>query len=289
MNPLLFVFGAALGSFINVLAVRYDSKRFIFDAHSIGGRSHCPTCSNVLRWFELVPILSFLFQRGRCRRCKSRISVQYLIVELLAGLICVFVPWRISAMGGPASGGQFLISNYFYPALWVLVFLTLLLVVLIDKRLYIIPDEANIFLGFMGAVTTFFVALRGEIANTSFVGQYALIFGFPKNVWINHILAACAAGVIFALIIGITRGKGMGMGDLKLVIPLGLMFGWPDIILVIALSFVIGALYGACAIAAGKKNLKSALPFGPFLAFAAVIIFFWGQEVISWYMRALGV
>ena len=252
MNALLFIFGAALGSFINVLAVRYNPARFIFDARSIGGRSHCPQCSNVLRWFELVPIVSFLIQFGRCRRCGSRISFQYPLVEIVAGLICVFVPLRLfSLVQFPNSIFYFLFSIF-----WAASFLTLLLIVLIDKRLYIIPDEANIFLGFIGAVATFFVASRGELAHASFIGSFAPFFGFPENVWINHVFAAFAAGTLFALIIGITRGKGMGVGDLKLVIPLGLLFGWPDIIFVIALSFIIGAVYGLFSMMFGKKSLK---------------------------------
>lgn len=289
MNTLLFIFGAALGSFINVLAVRYDPRHFVFDASIIGGRSRCPQCKATLRWFELLPIVSFLFQRGRCLRCGCRISIQYPLVELFAGLICVFVPLRIqNIFFSPASGFQLPVSGFIFPALWILVFLTLLLIVLIDKRLYVIPDEANIFLGFMGVLITIFIAPHSGIAHNSFVGFYARVFGFPENVWINHIFAATIAGVFFASIIGITRGRGMGMGDLKLVIPLGLIFGWPDIAFIIGLGFIIGAVYGVSAIIVGKKNLKSAVPFGPFLASAAAIIFFWGSGVIDAYMRALG-
>ncbi len=285
MNALLFIFGAALGSFINVLGVRYDPERFILDTQSIGGRSRCPWCLNTLRWFELVPIISFLIQRGRCRRCGGRISLEYPLVEIAAGLICVFVPWRVSE--AQIFNFQFSISNYFPSILWILVFLTLLLIVLIDKRLYIIPDEASIFLGFLGAAITFLTALRGGSAS-SFIGSYAFFFGFPENIWINHVFAALAAGALFAFIIALTRGKGMGVGDLKLVIPLGFIFGWPDIVLIVALSFIIGAVYGIFAMALGKKSLKSAVPFGPFLVFASLIIFFWGQEAVGLYMRVLG-
>ncbi len=288
---MLFIFGAALGSFINVLAVRYDPQHFILDARSIGGRSHCPQCKKTLRWFELVPLLSFFLQRGRCRQCGCPISFQYPLVELFAGLICVLVPLRIASYFPCvfSSGHEPFAICYFLPALWVAVFLALLLIVLIDMKLYIIPDEANIFLGFMGVAVTAFIGLQGgSMTQSSFVGSYAQTFGSLGGVWMNHILAAALAGVLFALIIGITRGKGMGMGDLKLVVPLGLIFGWPDILIIIALSFVVGALYGVCAMTLGKKNLKSAVPFGPFLALASAIVFFWGYEVIDVYMRVLG-
>ena len=92
MGIILFFFGAAVGSFINVLATRYDPAAFLFSRRVIGGRSHCPGCGKTLRWFELIPLFSFLVQGGRCRRCKKRLSIQYLIVELLSGLIFVLVP-----------------------------------------------------------------------------------------------------------------------------------------------------------------------------------------------------
>ena len=278
----IFFFGAALGSFINVLAVRYDPEHFVFSPSIIGGRSHCPHCKKTLRWFELVPLLSFIFQLGRCRGCARRISFQYPLVEIAAGLICVFVPMRLHFL--------FLPSTFYLPLsiLWIAVFLTLLLIVLIDTRLYLIPDEANVFIGVAGFAITAFMALYSHGATGSFLGEYAHLFGFPENAWANHVLAALAAGFLFALIIGVTRGKGMGMGDLKLVVPLGLAFGWPDIFLVIALGFVIGAIYGIYAIVSRNKNFKSAVPFGPFLALGAALVFFFGYDVIRAYAHLFG-
>jgi len=87
----------------------------------------------------------------------------------------------------------------------------------------------------------------------------------------------------------VTRGKGMGMGDLKLVIPLGLIFGWPGIALTLMFAFVIGAVAGLIAIACGKNSMKGTLPFGPFLAIAAALVFFWGVPILGWYLSLLGV
>lgn len=100
----LFVFGLVIGSFLNVVSLRYDGGRFIFDPRVIGGRSHCPHCKKTLRWFELVPLASFLAQGGRCRSCKAKLSIQYPIVELLYGATFVLVPWRAAAFmaAGPA-------------------------------------------------------------------------------------------------------------------------------------------------------------------------------------------
>ncbi len=299
MNIALFVFGAALGSFINVLALRYDPERFILNPRIMGGRSRCPHCKKTLRWFELVPIFSFIFQRGRCRKCGVGISMQYPIVEIVSGLICVLVPMRLESIFSfgnsdwiPTFAGMTLGNAIFYfllSIIWVLIFLTLLLIVLIDLRLYIIPDEANIFLGFLGLLTIFFIESNGGAIHSSFLGAYAMLFGFPQNAWVNHILAALLGGGLFALIIGATRGRGMGVGDLKLIVPLGLIFGWPDILIVISLGFIIGAVFGVCAIVAGGKTLKSAVPFGPFLAIAAGLIFFFGYDLIQLYARLFGI
>ena len=148
---MLFIFGLVIGSFLNVVSLRYDGEHFIFDPRVIGGRSHCPHCKKTLRWFELVPLLSFLSQGGRCRRCKARLSIQYPIVELLYGATFVLVPWRAAAfmVHGPASS-----RTAFLPALWILVFSSLFLIALIDLRTGIIPDELNVTLGILAICLT---------------------------------------------------------------------------------------------------------------------------------------
>ena len=261
MLVILFAFGLAIGSFLNVVAMRYDGERFLFSTRLIGGRSQCNHCKKTLRWFELVPLVSFALQGGRCRRCKARLSIQYPIVELLSGIIFVSVPFAL----GVGTSVAIVIA-----ALWVAVFEALLVMTLIDIRLGIIPDEINIFLGVVGV---FLMIFSG--------GQESAAFG--------KIISALGAGIFFALLIAVTRGKGMGMGDLKLSIPLGLLFGWPDIILVLMAAFVIGAVVGMVAIARGTSSIKGTLPFGPFLALGAVTAFFWGAPIIGWYLSLLGV
>ncbi len=253
----LCVFGLAMGSFLNVVASRYDGERFLLSTKLIGGRSHCEQCGETLRWFELVPLFSFAAQGGRCRRCKARLSAQYPIVELLSGMIFVFVPLATSSIAAAA--------------LWIAVFEALLVMALIDIRLGIIPDEINIFLGVVGVLLLLIPAPLDAAAV------------IPK------IIAALGAGAFFALLIAVTRGKGMGMGDLKLAVPLGLLFGWPEIILVLMAAFVIGAAVGVIAIARGTNSMKGTLPFGPFLALGAVTAFFWGAPIIGWYLSLLGV
>jgi prepilin signal peptidase PulO-like enzyme (type II secretory pathway) len=260
---ILFIFGLVFGSFLNVVATRYDGEHFLFDAKMIGGRSHCEQCKKTLRWFELVPLASFVSQGGRCRRCKAQLSAQYPIVELISGIIFVAVPFFLGVDG--------LIASAFTVAIWIAVFEALLVMTLIDIRLGIIPDEINIFLGIAGVLLLLVPAPLDAAA--------VLV----------KIISALGAGAFFALLIAVTRGKGMGMGDLKLAIPLGLLFGWPEILLVLMAAFVIGAVVGVIAIACGKNSMKGTLPFGPFLALGAVTAFFWGAPIINWYLSLLGV
>jgi prepilin signal peptidase PulO-like enzyme (type II secretory pathway) len=249
---LLFFLGLALGSFLHVLASRYDPERFVLTRETLGGRSYCPGCQKTLTWYELIPLVSFLIQLGKCRSCDAKISWSYFLVELVSGLIVLFAP-----------------------PLWAAVFLILLLVTLIDIRLQMIPDELSVVL----------VALGIWITSTS---------GIETAVWTNHLGAAFGAAAFFGLLMLITRGRGpngesgMGFGDVKLVFGLGLLFGWPDTLLLVMLAFVVGAIVGLVFIASQSKNMKSALPFGPFLAISAAVVFFFGQSLIDVFLRLLG-
>jgi len=265
MLIILFAFGLAIGSFLNVVAMRYDGEHFLFSTKLIGGRSHCEGCKKTLRWFELVPLFSFVAQGGRCRRCTARLSIQYPIVELLSGIIFASVPLALGT-GVGITAPLILLAT-----LWIAVFEALLVMTLIDIRLGIIPDEINIFLAAAGVLLLLIPAPLDAVAVLA------------------RIIAALGAGAFFALLIAVTRGKGMGMGDLKLAIPLGLLFGWPEILLVLMAAFVIGAVMGVIAVARGTNSMKGTLPFGPFLALGAMTAFFWGAPIIGWYLSVLGV
>ena len=122
----IFLFGVAIGSFLNVVALRYDGEHFLFSEKQLGGRSHCPHCKKTLRWFELVPLVSFLIQGGRCRRCGISIGWRYPAVEMLSGIIFLAVPLHFSSLASPL--GFFSASLIGLSAIWVLVFELLLLV-----------------------------------------------------------------------------------------------------------------------------------------------------------------
>jgi prepilin signal peptidase PulO-like enzyme (type II secretory pathway) len=279
----LFIFGVAFGSFGYVLALRYDGDHFLLDPKVVGGRSYCPHCRKLLRWFELIPFVSFVIQGGQCRNCKARISFAYPVVELISGLLFVAVAARVQDFYGVTNDGFWILS-----VPWIAFFFALLLLSIIDIRLGIIPDEFIVFLCvcavcIAGLSTAYFGA-----ANSSFFGSYAVFFGLQGNIWMNRVAGTLFGMFFFGGLATLTRGKGMGMGDVKLAVPLGFLFGWPDILFLTAFAFVSGAALGLVYIATGKKTMKSVLPFGPFLAAGAVFIFFMGFGFMSWYFRAMG-
>lgn len=235
---------------MNVVALRYQVGGPIFNKSILTGRSHCPYCQRTLQWYELVPVFSFLIQFGKCRHCKHNLTWQYPIVELLSGLTFVFVPGFIEPV-----------------PIGILVVLTLILITLIDLRLLVIPDQLTGFLAVLGL---------------------AVIALFPAHQNITYKIIGAALGLaIFGLIILLTRGRGMGMGDLKLAGVLGLLFGWPKIILIASLAFVIGGIWAAILLLTKKKSLKDAIPFGPFLAIAAVVVILIGDKLINFYSQYL--
>ncbi|MEK7640791.1 MAG: prepilin peptidase [Patescibacteria group bacterium] len=239
-----FVLGAAFGSFLNVLAMRYEEDGQIFRNDIIRGRSRCSNCRKILSWYELVPILSFALQRGKCRDCEHSLSWQYPFVEILSGLIFVLVPM------------------YFYFApVWILIFLTLLLITLIDLRLSIIPDRLNIFLGVLG-----------------------LSLAYVHGDWAGRIIGALVGFCLIGLVVRLSGDRGMGMGDWKMSAALGLIVGWPNILLAIASSFVLGGLVSIVLLLSGVKKVHATIPFGPFLAIGAALALIAGDQLIKLYL-----
>lgn len=271
------VFGLAVGSFLNVVIFRYLTDR-VFSLRAVSGRSKCLSCLRQLKWYELIPLFSFVVQGGRCRNCKTTISWQYFLVEAASGLIFL-LPFYFYNQLTPVN--YFVISS----AVWILIFLIFLLVWAIDARLYIIPDGLNIVLGILGIIL---IAAEDKYQQFSgfagsFLGNYASLFQFRENIWFNHLGAALLGVLIVGLIILFTRGKGMGMGDLKLMGVLGLIFGWPDIVFILAFACIIGSIFSIYWLLAGKKDMKTAIPFAPFLILGALTVTFFGKIILDAY------
>lgn len=291
----VFIFGLALGSFLNVAGLRYRPDRFVFGAHSTRGRSHCMKCNKTLAWHELVPLVSFIYLRGRCRSCKHAISAQYPVVELLAGASLTAVPLYLFSLYGipmlPGAPGA-LSWYYLLSAIWVLAFLALILISIIDYRQRIIPDELSAFLALLGiakiGVLLYFDRVFPPLQQ-SLLQHYALLGRYWDGVLINHLLGAAFALLLLGLIVLITKGKGMGLGDVKLGAALGLLFGWPDIFLLIVLAFLAGALVTLPLLVRKAKALKDTVPFGPFLAAGAALTFFFGYAIVKAYFSLFSI
>ena len=215
----VFLFGAVIGSFLNVVILRSLS------GESLQGRSHCPHCQHTLQWYDLVPIVSFILLRGRCRYCHNPISIQYPLVELAMGL-----------------GSVALFPNIAY----IIVFALLLVLFVIDLRSFLLPDF-------------FIIALSVVILLTGQVSYYGVLIGagFMLLLWL------------------VTAGRGIGFGDVKLLVPLGLLFGVTSTIILLAGAFIIVGAVGAYLLLTKQATLKTPIPFGPYLTgMAALLLIF---------------
>lgn len=285
----LFIFGSAIGSFLNVVSLRYQPGQKLLDLKIIGGRSRCPRCQKTLRWYELIPLLSFIIQLGKCRNCGARLSLQYPLIEFLSGLIFVLVPFSLFTIH----------YSLFTIIIWIFIFLLFFLLSIIDFRYYIIPDSVNLSLAVLGIVLIFIIP-QSSILNSqfSFLGHYALLFDFSFlnnlitnnsiTIFLNHVFATLIAMAFFAAIIIFTKGRAMGWGDFKLVGALGLIFGWPDILMVVFLSFVVGAICVTPLLIRKQKTMKDVVPFGPFLIIGSALTFFFGYNIIDGYFKLFG-
>lgn len=235
---LCFLFGLIVGSFLNVLILRYNTGR------SLGGRSGCLSCGKKLSWYELVPVLSFFLQRGRCRGCRSKISWQYPLVELFTGAIFSLVAW------------------YFWPTPGLMIFSWLVATVSIfifayDWRHQIIPDSATVILIFLAILRVLF---------------------FGPGV-LNSVLTGAGFFLAFWALWYFSGGRWLGFGDAKLVLAIGLLLGWEQGITALCLAFWLGAIVGLALIAIGRAGkllrhrrrytIKSEIPFAPFILIGA--------------------
>jgi len=256
---LIFLFGLCWGSFLNVIICRLDSRESIlFD------RSRCPKCGKVLKWYDLIPLLSFFLLKRKCRYCGKKISWQYPLVEISAGLIFLQIfNFQFSIFN------EFSIFNFQFWAL-IYYFLAISFLIIIsayDLKYYLIPDEI------------IYPAIVLAIIFNLILNRHILL---SKNFWLLTILSLSGA-IFFLFLFLVSKGKWMGLGDVNLAIFLGLLLGWPNILLALSLSFFLGAVVGLALIISGRKKMSSQIPFGPFLSAGALIALFWGSRILEWY------
>jgi len=233
--------GLLFGSFANVLIVRIPAGKSI-----VTPPSHCPHCGHPLRALDLVPVLSWLFLKGKCRYCQGRISPRYPLIELLTAalFVGVFMRWGLSA---------------FTLAGWVLVII-LVSAAFIDLDEGIIPDVITIPGVILGLAVSFFT------------------IGFLPALW----GALAFGGVLFVAAV-ISQG-GMGGGDIKLAAAIGAFCGLPGALITLLLSSLLGTLFGIILIMMGRAGRKTPVKFGPFLAVSAYIAFLFSNEIVMWYL-----
>ena len=246
------LFGAIVGSFLNVVILRLPSEgeSIVFPA------SHCTSCDTTLRWYDNIPVLSYLFLGGKCRYCKAKISIQYPLVELCMALLSMALFHRFGLSINTA--GYFLFTA------------ALLVIIWIDIYLQIIPDV---------------ISLPGIILG--------FIFSFisPSLTWQSSLIGILAGGGVLyaiALLYFVWRKiDGMGGGDIKLLAMIGAFLGWQSLPFVIFISSVSGTLVGLLAMVKQKKGGQTRIPFGPFLSIAALLYLFFQEQVLQLYQLYL--
>jgi leader peptidase (prepilin peptidase)/N-methyltransferase len=290
----LFVFGLAAGSFVNVLTLRYRPERSFFSGAAWRGRSHCMQCGVTLKWYELVPLLSFIMQAGKCRSCGVRLARQYPIVELVGALLAVGTPLFFSAWHGMKGVAALEAAPWYYGFLflWFLVALSWLCIVIIDAKHYLVPDELNIVLAVLGVGLIALLATHEgalPLFRFSFLKHFSLLFtpAFLEGVWVLHLAGALVGGVLFWLLALVQRGAAMGFGDVKLAFVSGLILGFPDIVFAAGVAFVVGGLWGGILMATGRKRMGDRIPFAPFLVLGFFVTIVLGFPLLSWYFRLL--
>lgn len=252
-----------MGSFLNVVICRLGTKKKI-----VKDRSHCPYCQHVLSWQDLIPVLSFIFLKARCRYCGKKISWQYPGVEIAAGLL--FAAAVIPGLTrNPVCGIR---GDIIRIPLLLAIISFLIIIFVFDLKHYLIPDK----IVFPAIGITFLYLFVGTVADPS-LWQWLII----------PLLSALGASLFFLCLVLITRGKGMGVGDVKLAFLIGLLLSWPHILTSLFIAFLSGGIIGIFLVLLKKKKMKSMVPFGPFLVAGTIIALFWGQAIINWYWRVL--
>lgn len=255
-----FIFGLIVGSFLNCIIYRLQTGE-----NFLKGRSFCPHCKHTLNWQDLIPLLSLLILKGKCRYCQKPISWQYPLVELATGFLFLLI-YQFDR------GSSSIIFNWVVSSFLIIIFVY-------DLKHYIIPDKV-----IYPAIAVAFFHQLFKILNFEFISDLGFrILDFKMLA--NPLLSAILAAAFFLLIVLVSRGTWMGMGDVKLAFFMGLFLGFPNILVALFSAFFIGAIIGLILIGLGKKTLKSEIPFGPFLVSGTFLAMFFGERLVDFYLN----
>jgi leader peptidase (prepilin peptidase)/N-methyltransferase len=246
---LALALGATIGSFLNVVVARLPRGESL-----VSPGSRCPACRTPIRWFDNVPLLSFLVLRGRCRRCGASIAWRYPVIEGVTAALFGLAAWRFGARP------EALLPAWFFLA-------TLVAVTAIDLEHQLIPDRIT-----LPGIAVGFLA---SLAN-------------PSVSWLASLLGIALGGGLIFVIIVVSRG-GMGGGDMKLCAMMGAFLGPKLALLAIFSGVVAGGMVAAILLASGLRGRKDPIPFGPFLALGGVVALFSGEDIVRWYFSAFAV
>ena len=261
MLIIFFILGLVVGSFLNVVAYRLNMAESFFL-----GRSHCPYCHKNIAWYDNIPILSFILLRFKCRECQEKISWQYPLVEFFTGVLFVLVGYKFFVLED---------ATTWTTTIYYLGVVSFLMVIFVYDWLYMeIPG----------------MVLWPAI---SWAVIFNLLFDWNKSEPIGNVLSlgtysgALAALVgfgFFFFLVAISKEKWMGMGDAQLAIFLGLVLGWPQILLALMIAFALGAAIGLSLVFLKKKKMQSQIPFAPFLVVGTFITMFFYDKIVNWYL-----
>jgi leader peptidase (prepilin peptidase) / N-methyltransferase len=252
LTTISIIFGALIGSFLNVCICRLPKDESI-----VTPGSHCPQCGKPIHWYDNIPIVSYLLLRGQCRHCHQSISIQYPVVEGITALLSLGLFLKF----GPS------LSYLFYFAFAA----ALVVITVIDLYHQIIPDV---------------ISLPG--IGVGLLASWILSSAFPTNALIGLLLGGGSLFIVATLYQWLFKREGMGGGDVKLLAMIGAFLGWKAVIVTVLLSSLIGSIVGIAVMLWKGKDLKYAIPFGPFLALGALISLFCGESLIRWYLRLNG-
>lgn len=248
----VFIFGLVIGSFLNCLIWRLHT------GESLGSRSYCPNCRHQINWYDNIPLFSFLFLRGRCRYCGQKISPQYPLVELAAGLLFSYSFYLYYASGS---------LNYLEVVRDWFIIAVLLVVFVYDLKWQLILDKVMLPAIFIVAGINLFLG----------------------TTWWILVISAIIGGGFFFLQFVVSRGMWIGGGDIRLGIFMGAALAKiSTLILALFSSYLLGSVVGIALIISGKKKWGSKIPLGVFLAIGTIFALFWGNSVVEWYLGILG-
>jgi len=266
LHLMFFVIGTVIGSFLNVLADRLPQEETIM------GRSHCDHCQKKLEGVDLIPVISFIYLGGKCRRCKKKLSFFYPLVEVVTGLSFVWVLiYALSQLGNPALTGfanpgnllevlSLVRANLFYILALLGIVACSIVIFFADLKYQIIPDSIQ-------------VALFG------FAFLFLATQGLTPQIFLNHVLAAIVTMLPILILFLATKGNGMGFGDVKLAFTMGFLLGMIGGLASVYIGFVSGATIGIILIALKRMKLRSKIAFGPFLIIGLLSALFFNNQI----------